>query len=373
MKIIPTSLGYVKQFDGLRAVAVLMVIVSHWFPNLSINKIGLGAIGVDIFFVLSGFLISRILITEKIKYENSPNNYSRLNAIKNFIIRRSLRIFPVYYLLLFLLIFFNKFLPNPIAQDWPWYFLYIQNILFYINQSWPGGKLSHLWSLAVEEQFYLIWPWVILFISQKWLFKVIVFFFFIGIASVYFLSILNKGYNFDLLTSSFLQTFSAGGILAYFHIYNKHSFSKYNKVFMFLGLLACFHFIFINFGLLESVIDSRTIISIITVGLISLILVNSEAIYLRYILGNNPIVFIGKISYGIYLFHNFIPLLLNSFLHFMAKHSLVFSLLKYNTNLYEQGDYFYIICFVILFFLAIISFFLFESPINRVKKYFNYS
>jgi peptidoglycan/LPS O-acetylase OafA/YrhL len=65
--------------------------------------------------------------------------------------------------------------------------------------------------------------------------------------------------------------------------------------------------------------------------------------------------------------------LLNSFLHFMDKHNLEFSLLKYNTNLYEQSDYFYIICFLILFVLATISFFLFESPINRVKKYFNYS
>ena len=101
MKINPISLGYVKQFDGLRAVAVLMVIVSHWFPNLSINKIGLGAIGVDIFFVLSGFLITRILIVEKIKHQDNPLKYSRLKAIKNFTIRRSLRIFPIYFALFY--------------------------------------------------------------------------------------------------------------------------------------------------------------------------------------------------------------------------------------------------------------------------------
>jgi peptidoglycan/LPS O-acetylase OafA/YrhL len=167
MKVTP--LGYVRQLDGIRAVAVLLVIVSHWFPGDVVGKFGFGAIGVDIFFVLSGFLITRILIVERLNFEINPSTHSRLKAIRNFMVRRSLRIFPIYYLLLVLLILFKDQFPNPVSLDWKWYFFYLQNILFYINKTWPGGKLSHLWSLAVEEQFYLFWPWIILFVSQRWL------------------------------------------------------------------------------------------------------------------------------------------------------------------------------------------------------------
>ena len=156
--MVAAPLGYIKQLDGIRAIAVLLVIVSHWFPGGFASRYVLGSIGVDIFFVLSGFLITRILIAERLKFSAAPSTYSRLKSIKNFMVRRSLRIFPIYYLLLILLVLCANQFPNPVAQDWKWYFFYLQNILFYINQGWPGGKLSHLWSLAVEEQFYLFWP-----------------------------------------------------------------------------------------------------------------------------------------------------------------------------------------------------------------------
>lgn len=373
----PTALGYIKQLDGIRAFAVILVVVQHWFPNDFVLRFGFGAIGVDIFFVLSGFLITRILIVEQLNYELNPSTHSRLIAIRNFIVRRSLRIFPIYYLLLALLIFFKDRFPNPVFGDWQWYFFYVQNILFYINKAWPGGKLSHFWSLAVEEQFYLFWPWIILFVSQKWLLKILVAFFFIGVACVYLLPVLLKeynadllGYNAGLLTPSCIQAFAAGGILSYFHVSKVNTFSNYNKVFGILGLLAISYLILGYLEFLPLIIDLRTLISISTVGLISSVLYNPNSVYFKCILGNQPMVFLGKISYGAYLFHNFIPLLFNSFLHLLEKHNLSISVIKYNTDFYTQGNIFYFICFFILLFLATISFYMFERPINSLKQYF---
>jgi peptidoglycan/LPS O-acetylase OafA/YrhL len=246
----------------------------------------------------------------------------------------------------------------------------LQNILFYINQAWPGGKLSHLWSLAVEEQFYLFWPWIILFVSKKWLLKIMVSFFFIGIAFVYLLPVLKPGYNADLLTPSCMQAFAAGGLLAYFHVVKKNSFSNYHKVFGVFGLLAFGSLILGNVGVLPSMVDLRTLISMISVGLISSLLYYPNVLLYKWILGNKPIVFIGKISYGVYLFHNFIPLLFNSFLHFLHKNHLSFSVIKYNEHLYDQGFLFYFFCFIVLICFSTLIFSTYEKRFQNLKKYF---
>ncbi len=357
-----------KQFDSLRAIAVLMVVVSHWFPNLSINKIGLGAIGVDIFFVLSGFLITRILIVEKINFLNNPNNFSRLQAIKNFTIRRSLRIFPIYFTLLFLLIVFNKILPNSVSQDFAWYFLYLQNILFCINQSWPGGKLSHLWTLAVEEQFYLIWPWVILFISQKWLLIAIIISFILGIASTYFLPFYISGMFAGLLATSCMHAFAAGGLLAYFNLFKNDYLIKKKYYIIVSSLLVLVYFSLSTIGFLNFVFDLRTSLSITMVGLLTIIIINPNSFLSSFSLGNPLLVFIVRISYGVYLFHNFIPLIFNSFLHFMTKKNVSFLYLAYVYELKNQTILFYLICFILLLIISFISFHYFELPIRNLKN-----
>jgi hypothetical protein len=110
-------------------------------------------------------------LSQKIETLNDGTN--KLSIIGKFTIRRALRIFPIYYILLIVLILSRSILPNPVMQDWYYYALYIQNYLYYFRDAFPGGKLSHMWSLAVEEQFYLFWPWIIVFNNKKHLLKVL--------------------------------------------------------------------------------------------------------------------------------------------------------------------------------------------------------
>src|SRR5258706_16450661 len=99
---------YIKQLDSVRAIAVLLVIISHWIPPYYlINKIPNGGLGVDTFFVLSGFLITWILLSNRQKAEQE--DILKRSVIKNFYIRRTLRIFPIYYLVLILLLIFHSY------------------------------------------------------------------------------------------------------------------------------------------------------------------------------------------------------------------------------------------------------------------------
>ena len=367
MTLSPTPLGYIKQFDSVRAIAVILVIIAHWFPGGISSDFSFGAIGVDIFFSLSGFLITRILIAERLQFQNKNNKNTRLNVIKNFMIRRSLRIFPIYYLLLVLLIVFKDAFPNPVSLDWAWYFFYLQNILFHINQSWPGGKLSHLWSLAVEEQFYLLWPWIILFLPLKWLLKAIILFFLIGIISVNFSSFFGTSSGTDLLTTSCMQAFTAGGIVAYFHIQKENIFYRFKNYFIISGITAFVYLVFVLFKLSPSFIDIRTNISIVMIGLLTGIIYNKKRFLFVLILENRILISIGKISYGVYLFHNFVPTLLNAFLHWLEKKSIYINILVYEDDLCNQNNLFYAFSSLILLFICYLSFYFFERPINKLK------
>ena len=93
---------YIKQFDSVRGIAVLFIIIYHWVPAELLKAIPLGFNVVDVFFVLSGFLITRILLESKKKAEDL--NIGKPLVFANFFVRRALRIFPIYYLLIFLVL-----------------------------------------------------------------------------------------------------------------------------------------------------------------------------------------------------------------------------------------------------------------------------
>jgi peptidoglycan/LPS O-acetylase OafA/YrhL len=175
--------------DGLRGIAILMVLIHHFTPAVSgslftkrlLTVAHTGWIGVDLFFVLSGFLITAILLRTR----NGPDFFL------NFFARRTLRIFPLYYVTLTVLLlalpvaaqtpifaqlmqtFFGELvadLPNMLnGQSWLW--LYGANLKVAIEgERW--GAVNHFWSLAVEEHFYLVWPLVVYFCSRQQLMRV---------------------------------------------------------------------------------------------------------------------------------------------------------------------------------------------------------
>lgn len=142
--------NHLPSLDGFRGISILMVVIGHLFVRRGYDAwqyIFNGNLGVYIFFVISGFLITTLLLKERLK--------TKTISLRKFYIRRFLRIFPVAYLYLFVLIFLNYFLHLHI----PWLAflsaaLYIQNIE-YFNLSW---YTDHYWSLSIEEQFYLFFP-----------------------------------------------------------------------------------------------------------------------------------------------------------------------------------------------------------------------
>ena len=139
--------GYMPQLDTLRAFAVLLVIISHWMPaeNILNRYLYNGISGVTLFFVLSGFLITGILLKSKEKIDAGG---SMKQALKTFYIRRSLRIFPLYYLVICIAWIFNE---SGIRENFGWHFFYLSNFYFWKHWHWQE-HLSHLWSLSVEEQ-----------------------------------------------------------------------------------------------------------------------------------------------------------------------------------------------------------------------------
>lgn len=154
------------QLDALRGIAVLLVVLHHW-TNFG-HEIGLGNVGVQLFFVLSGFLITGILLRSR--SEMALGNRSAGNVLAHFWRRRISRIWPVYFLTLFLVFLAGSHFEQRGAL-W-WHALFLSNVLFFIRGDF-GSSLAHFWTLAVEQQFYLVWPLVVLWTPPKYLERVI--------------------------------------------------------------------------------------------------------------------------------------------------------------------------------------------------------
>lgn len=302
-------MGRILGLDGIRAYAVLMVVVTHMHLFIELNNSGSpyyslvrGIIGVQIFFVLSGLLITNLLILEH-------KNNGRI-SIKNFIIRRGLRIFPVFYLFIFVLFITGLFIETNTSLKQ----LFFASIYWFnhLPRSEYNILLGHTWSLAVEEHFYLIWPPILIFmyrlkfsINSKIL---------ILILAIYSLQILQdslysneelvSNYNLNGWTSSaaiYLLTGCIGGLMLHSDWWER---VKQRNTFSYFLALVFISGFFINFWY-EQVDNVEKYFRLfgILAGILWVI-INQKSFITKF-LELKPIAYIGQVSYGIYLWQGF--------------------------------------------------------------------
>ena len=287
---------YFPNLNGLRFVAALIVMLYHFYGLELIN----GHYGVVLFFALSGFLITYLLLEEK--------ESTREISILKFYMRRVLRIWPLYFLILlgacFYILIFNTenigFLKNI------YYYLFFgSNIAFALSITIPYAGI--LWSVGSEEQFYFFWPWII----KKFNRKVILSFMIVFILFFTFIPHLLDYFYYNIYSSIFIQkTADVIGILGFnamltgslsafiAKIYPKYLRFIYN---IFFQLIL---YVFIIITLLTDFFPHFSYTDEIYAILFSIVILNLALNPNSLIsLENKSFKFLGKISYGLYVFH----------------------------------------------------------------------
>lgn len=352
-------LGYMVQLDGLRCVAVFAVMFEHFFPTNVRLDVVWGRLGVRLFFVLSGFLITGILL--KCKQHADQGRQTHLYSARQFYIRRFLRIIPLYYASIVVMLVFG---PREVANSALWHFAYLSNFYAALPLH-EAGITSHFWSLAVEEQFYFLWPWLILFVPWRILPAVM------GIACVigpvYRSCGVVLGWNHattQWLTPACLDTLGLGSLLAYLVIAGHLSQEKLRKWAIRALLLGAPILIYAYSRPASH--PFLVIMGDVGCGLTFSCLIYFAAIgqngYLGRILRWFPVVYLGKISYGIYIVHFFVPYLYRAFFMPWGLPDVA----RLNGNISA------LIYVALTILLAACSWRFYEGPLNHLKHFFSY-
>jgi peptidoglycan/LPS O-acetylase OafA/YrhL len=349
LKRVTLSLKYYKELDGLRGVAALMVMFFHFIPdgNVTINpilhylhKVGVfGQTGVTLFFVLSGFLITRILLNQK----------ANRHYFRNFYVKRALRIFPLYYLglVIFYLILPLSINYTPLPYSSAPYWLYIQNITdtFMISTNGP----QHYWSLAVEEHFYLFWPLLIYYTAIKNTPRLIA-----GIVVAAFVCrclLIYFGFGTFYFTFSIMDGLAIGAFLAWYEINQSVFKPKFNLI-IFVCLAAMLTAWAFTGGKGYDWVQliKFPVIAVFYMCVIGKIVWGRS--WLNALMRQPLLSFTGKISYGLYVYHPMIYMIYNNL--FPGK------------NIWINA----LVCFGSSYIIATISFYGFEKHLLKLKKYF---
>ena len=277
------------RLDGLRCVAILLVLFEHF--GWRGESVLLGYYGVDLFFVISGFLITGILLKEP---EGNMGT-----ALKRFFGRRALRIFPPYYLLLVVLLIFNM---EPARELWVSLFTYTFNYAGTIYKGVHGeNALFYLWSLSVEEQFYIVWPFLILGLRRRMriLAGGILIVIILGYAQILWNIVPSMGqFNYTGLFNR-MGSLGLGAFGAVYLARRNPPRAVFHSRWIELGCLA----------LLVFAVGWASPYRSVLMGMGSLFFVIKAAnfrfqvLFLDRLLTHPAAVYVGMISYGIYLFH----------------------------------------------------------------------
>lgn len=304
---------YIIELESIRAIAIVFVLIGHFVPDS--NKIfPFALVGVRLFLLLSGFLITTVLI--KGKRDVNEKRVTLGQYFFRFYFKRVLRIFPAYFVLLALLIIL---IPD-FYEELKWHAFFLSNIYFSIHGF--TGHTGHFWSLAVEEQFYIIWPLILLFSKHEWI--VCVYGIMVGLIFK-FLMLFNTSLNsiaLSVLLPGCFDSLFLGALLAVFYVKFRDDLFKsvVRKKMKFLFVLIPIIIVIFIFVLKVLLIET---FYIRVVGIFLVFLFNVWFVCLIYFIINNEfklmlnklwglffnsyIYFIGRISYSLYLIHNFVP------------------------------------------------------------------
>lgn len=351
------TLNYIPEFDSLRAIAAIFVIINHVDGIFGNSSFLFGATGVGFFFVLSGFLITRILIYEKFTLQ-----YSNSRLLKRFYFRRALRIFPAYYLFLLL----NYLLDNLKVDNTIWYYLtYSSNILFFRTANFQGS-LSPTWSLAVEEQFYLLWPLLFTIISKKWFVRIVSILLFgsivFRVGFVYWCKLKSIDASLEgTLLHSNIHFLMMGALLAHFSFSNQDFLKRFaNFKYLFSSAFLLVILSFTAKGFLTLLVF-KLYLSFFAFVLINYVNQNSSLSKIKF-LRSSFLQFIGKISYGVYLYHTIGLYLISLCLINMFDIDIHL--------LFDFGNGYIVFLFTLIgsIVIATISWYIFEKPILKLKR-----
>lgn len=338
------------QLDGIRGLAIFGVFLAHYITPYLGMTLPWGSMGVRLFFVLSGFLITSILVASREFMETGHQTLGY--TLRVFYLRRSLRIFALYYAWLLLTMAKSGPLPRSLAD-----FFYLSN--FYDIYA-LGGYGNHYWSLAVEEQFYLVWPILVLCLPEKRLANT-----FIGIVIAGFslrvaFACIDIPY---LIVKKFPLTcfdaFALGGLVALYR-QNTRQLNTLCRLTVTLGApLFLFGICFLHIEGKKAYYTAtiHTGIALLATGLIIPAISGYRGLA-GQILMWRPLRYLGLVSYGCYLFHDY------------THRAVVKVVGKLMPFLVEQVWVMFFLSVTLTLVVASFSYYFYETPMNSLKRYF---
>jgi peptidoglycan/LPS O-acetylase OafA/YrhL len=338
------------ELDGLRGLACLTILVYHFRPVL----VPYGWASVDFFFVLSGYLITAILI----RHADSPR------LLRNFYVRRGLRIWPVYYVTILALAIVGPWLPRATAWDGLGYYLaYAQNLPLYWSSRVPpfSPYAAHLWTLANEEQFYIVWPALVVVLGRRAVIP-------LGLGLVA-LSVWARGHGFSpLLLLARADGFALGGILAAILSSSeriarhaaaiRRGFASLALVALAVVIIAMVRGMLPTFGRPPTgAAFSVLAINLVFAGLVGLVVTHAGRPAVAW-LRRPRLVHIGTLSYGLYVYHYIILVLSDDMLVAFRG--------------YGRTSLFNVPVILLIYAMAVVSWAWFEKPLLDLKRRFPY-